>query len=69
MANLFTWKEKILDYEIETCPERHVPFAHLDAWKEKILDYEIETEVPVKVSGWRGELEKKRFSITRLKRH
>ena len=37
------WKEKILDYEIET----EFPFPALQrwlaTWKEKILDYEIET--------------------------
>ena len=38
-----TWKEKNLDYEIETkfpvCATAVVP----SAWKEKNLDYEIET--------------------------
>ena len=38
------WKDKILDYEIETL--EHVPSdaaARKTAWKDKILDYEIET--------------------------
>ena len=38
-----TWKEKHLDYEIETqrCRRVHVRCRH--TWKEKHLDYEIET--------------------------
>ena len=39
-----TWKDKILDYEIETRGSfalRHRQW--LLAWKDKILDYEIET--------------------------
>ena len=41
---IYTWKEKILDYEIETpksVESRHVACS----WKEKILDYEIETDL------------------------
>ena len=88
-----SWKEKILDYEIETrahCPSvyhrlhlkrkdsrlrdwnrwwRARRISKIMAWKEKILDYEIETlnrslnfiSSPIRC------LEKKRFSITRLK--
>ena len=38
------WKEKILDYEIETHAERLAcDRVHWWTWKEKILDYEIET--------------------------
>ena len=41
-VNQIPWKEKILDYEIET--ESGFPSAyHKLSWKEKILDYEIET--------------------------
>ena len=38
-----SWKEKILDYEIETVKDAAIRSANLFAWKEKILDYEIET--------------------------
>ena len=39
-----TWKDKILDYEIETRPSsRHPSQNGMSAWKDKILDYEIET--------------------------
>ena len=64
-----TWKEKILDYEIET-PTRQRPIENLSTWKEKILDYEIETQGLVEQTGtWtRLWLEKRRYSITRLKR-
>ena len=41
---LYTWKEKILDYEIETIIEPITPDNTGElTWKEKILDYEIET--------------------------
>ena len=39
-----TWKDKILDYEIETIDRGGMltPRA-VEPWKDKILDYEIET--------------------------
>ena len=42
-----------------------------DTWKEKILDYEIETRGLIRpvASDDQVPLEKKRFSITRLKRN
>ena len=90
---LETWKEKILDYEIETWKRgfggktpnllekkrfsitRLKPRSatlHRSAcppWKEKILDYEIETRRAwySAYSASDAKLEKKRFSITRLK--
>ena len=39
------WKDKILDYEIETPRWRLQRSLWLDPWKDKILDYEIETEL------------------------
>ena len=46
---LFPWKEKYLDYEIET----HVVEAGRTnpgkPWKEKYLDYEIETRYSPRV--------------------
>ena len=63
-----TWKEKNLDYEIETKAESTVPILN-PSWKEKNLDYEIETLIylspPTAVTI--SFLEKKRTSITRLK--
>ena len=46
------WKDKILDYEIETF-DGAIPFGilRLTGWKDKILDYEIETSFGV---GRRG---------------
>ena len=38
-----TWKEKILDYEIETFICMNNNRLKRGSWKEKILDYEIET--------------------------
>ena len=88
-----SWKEKILDYEIETGSYPYPPTPKILPWKEKILDYEIETLQQVR-QGWcrlrtlkrkdsrlrdwnatdskiqvraQMDLEKKRFSITRLK--
>ena len=37
------WKDKILDYEIETAPPGGGIAADNAPWKDKILDYEIET--------------------------
>ena len=43
-ATFTSWKEKILDYEIETMLIG-TPISKSElSWKEKILDYEIETE-------------------------
>ena len=65
-----TWKEKHLDYEIETkgvCRVRQrLPGL---PWKEKHLDYEIETRFKHIFRNQRvDKLEKKSISITRLKR-
>ena len=60
------WKEKHLDYEIETQKRRYT----LDSaypWKEKHLDYEIETGKHAFVGWPLINLEKKSISITRLK--
>ena len=42
MRLLLTWKDKILDYEIETRFTIGIDGTHF-TWKDKILDYEIET--------------------------
>ena len=39
------WKEKILDYEIETTVLTPSISTGYYPWKEKILDYEIETSL------------------------
>ena len=63
-----SWKDKILDYEIETTTSKYIPTLIPSTWKDKILDYEIETEdIPPAIEKG-TELEKIRFSITRLKR-
>ena len=66
-AVVTTWKEKYLDYEIETgILQSFRPRS--PSWKEKYLDYEIETSSRrVRSFGHRGILEKKSISITRLK--
>ena len=40
-----SWKDKILDYEIETSPPNASVVTMIPSlsWKDKILDYEIET--------------------------
>ena len=38
-----TWKEKHLDYEIETSNHQSTEGGFQSTWKEKHLDYEIET--------------------------
>ena len=61
------WKDKILDYEIETNKPIN-GISDLQTWKDKILDYEIET-CRVRCEFPNPQiLEKIRFSITRLKR-
>ena len=62
-----SWKEKILDYEIETELSRYSVFVSSDSWKEKILDYEIETRFLFRNDTPFYSLEKRRYSITRLK--
>ena len=64
-----TWKEKILDYEIETMVSIIASLRASATWKEKILDYEIETRkwVPCPLLSIYQWLEKRRYSITRLK--
>ena len=63
-----SWKDKILDYEIETCLLWCQRLGVDTPWKDKILDYEIETIYNMEVSEWNVcSLEKIRFSITRLK--
>ena len=63
------WKDKILDYEIETGSRRETDATSLcRSWKDKILDYEIETSCfPSWTSRDLKQLERIRFSITRLK--
>ena len=39
----FAWKDKILDYEIETNAIWSSGRRKMETWKDKILDYEIET--------------------------
>ena len=40
-----TWKDKILDYEIETGISADLAIvSSVSSWKDKILDYEIETK-------------------------
>ena len=61
------WKDKILDYEIETAGGVvGMRYVSID-WKDKILDYEIETAFDTVVKHFSEFLEKIRFSITRLK--
>ena len=63
-----TWKDKTLDYEIET--NRYMQRILGDyrfSWKDKILDYEIETSKNTDATLSMFKLEKIRFSITRLK--
>ena len=64
--DLITWKDKILDYEIETLT-LHLMATALQPWKDKILDYEIETLQTLRSTVMARLLEKIRFSITRLK--
>ena len=46
-----TWKDKILDYEIETIKNDLHLYQGSTPWKDKILDYEIETEkLPIEIS-------------------
>ena len=61
-----SWKDKILDYEIETVITLMIEMRFL-TWKDKILDYEIETSQQYIPSRSPVSLEKIRFSITRLK--
>ena len=61
------WKEKNLDYEIETVRCLTVRVGGVLAWKEKNLDYEIETNRDAGDRNYPSPLEKKRTSITRLK--
>ena len=44
-----TWKEKHLDYEIETYSGKYTWACSTSAWKEKHLDYEIETIIALTV--------------------
>ena len=63
-----SWKEKHLDYEIETRQIEIKMSICLLTWKEKHLDYEIETIGLENTPSRSGILEKKSISITRLKR-
>ena len=47
MALVKSWKDKILDYEIETRISAMIGMSTSIGWKDKILDYEIETEAKV----------------------
>ena len=60
-----TWKDKILDYEIEILWLNLGTVLTL-TWKDKILDYEIEIRCIFRAKV-KLRLEKIRFSITRLK--
>ena len=60
------WKEKYLDYEIETMGGGGGSSPSYP-WKEKYLDYEIETLYPISQTLKLTVLEKKSISITRLK--
>ena len=62
------WKDKTLDYEIETRETQEKWERHHRPWKDKTLDYEIETD-PDNLIGeaYHNTLEKIRLSITRLK--
>ena len=62
-----SWKEKILDYEIETTSYAARRNVLCCTWKEKILDYEIETRQRRRHKRHPNALEKRRYSITRLK--
>ena len=64
-----SWKEKILDYEIETQFIGEDGNLEFETWKEKILDYEIETFSFGYDTPECGILEKRRYSITRLKHY
>ena len=44
-TNQNSWKDKILNYEIETNRQSNRPKIYRVAWKDKILDYEVETAV------------------------
>ena len=49
-----TWKDKYLDYEIETPSSRAISHLQEHAWKDKYLDYEIETVMnAIRMHGWR----------------
>ena len=61
------WKDKILDYEIETLFREWRDAIVDECWKDKILDYEIETGVGSFCMKRVSTVEKIRFSITRLK--
>ena len=65
----YSWKDKILDYEIETLSYMYSNqvYHHESTWKDKILDYEIETRTEPYDAPYCISLEKIRFSITRLK--
>ena len=62
-----TWKDKILDYEIEILTIRSAVSWPVLTWKDKILDYEIEIGGNPDALYRFLNLEKIRFSITRLK--
>ena len=64
-----SWKDKTLDYEIETVAGRHPQMENNDTWKDKTLDYEIETHRILLDCTASRLLEKIRLSITRLKRN
>ena len=68
MRSAKRWKDKILDYEIETkLWGMRVNSPRMPSWKDKILDYEIETKSAENARHTWVFVEKIRFSITRLK--
>ena len=54
-----SWKEKHLDYEIETYHGQHTLVCLFDSWKEKHLDYEIETWIGNGITISRSNLKRK----------
>ena len=53
------WKEKMLDYEIETSECDRYSLLICRRWKEKMLDYEIETQKANRLSDWETLLKRK----------
>ena len=64
---LFSWNDKILDYEIERKRQMVRQQRQLYPWNDKILDYEIERVFFLYPQEGQVWLETIRFSITRLK--
>ena len=52
------WKDKILDYEIETENRYYRRYGKYAAWKDKILDYEIETDAAATAIDFADDLKR-----------